>query len=282
MLKVRDVRPSPIAGSWYSADPKELTGQIKNYVTSADSYAVQGRVVGLVAPHAGHRYSGRTAGYAYRTVFEQTYDLVIVVGPLHSYFPAPILTSAHKYYETPLGKVAVAQEYVDKLNGLLVSQGMAELYPLANDEEHSIEIQLPFLQYCLADSFELLPVMVRPKNLTLTNALGTALNETIRGRSALLVASTDLSHFYSVLEAFRFDHEMLSQVEKFSPAGVLKAEENGSGFACGAGALASVMAASRASGADTAKVLHYSTSANETGDSSSVVGYGAAVFFERE
>ena len=282
MLKVQDVRPSPILGSWYSANPKELTGQIEKYVDSAEIYAVPGRIVGLVAPHAGHRYSGRTAGYAYRTVFKQSYDLVVVVAPLHSYFPAPILTSAHKYYGTPLGKVAVAQDYVNTLNGFLKKQGIVELYPLANDEEHSIEIQLPFLQYCLAGSFELLPVMVRPKDLALTNALGLALSETIQECSALLIASTDLSHFYTKSEAYRFDQEMLSQIEQFSPAGVLKAEESGSGFACGAGALATVMAASRASRANAAKVLHYSTSAEETGDSNSVVGYGAAVFFEQE
>lgn len=282
MPKVQDVRPSPIAGSWYSANSKELTNQIENYVTSAENYPVQGRVVGLVAPHAGHRYSGRTAGYAYRTVFEKSYDLVVVVSPLHSFFPAPVLTSAHKYYETPLGKVVVAQDCVNDLNGFLMKQGMADVYPLAYDEEHSIEIQLPFLQFCLADSFELLPVMVRSRYFTLTNALGLALGEVIRGHSALLVASTDLSHFYTKSEAYNFDHEMLSQIEKFSSIGVLKAEENGSGFACGAGALAAVMEASRASGANAAQVLHYSTSAEETGDSTSVVGYGAAVFIERE
>ena len=122
--------------------------------------------------------------------------------------------------------------------------------------------------------------MVRAQSPKVSEQLGAALAETLRGRNTLLVASTDLSHFYSQNEALAYDTEMLRRIETFSPQNVFCAEEEAKGFACGLGALTAVLWAAKGLGADTVKVLHHATSGDVTGDYSSVVGYGAAVILK--
>lgn len=281
MGKMSEVRPSPIAGLWYSANQQQLANQIQEYLAMAQIPPIAGRVVALIAPHAGHRYSGRTAGHAYRAVQGKAFEIVCVVSPLHAYFPAPVLTSAHSCYETPLGEVPVDRIALQEVERLLEEDSIS-LTAISNDDEHSLEIQLPFLQCALTQPFDLLPIMIRRKDYRMVRTLGSALAKVLAGRNALLVASTDLSHFYPLPIANQLDGEMLRQFQAFSPQGVLQAEENGSGFACGVGAVATVMEAAQALGANTVEVVHYSTSAEETGDISSVVGYGAAVMYQRE
>ena len=276
MSAISKVRPSPIAGLWYQSDPVQLVLQIENFITSAPIPKIEGRVIGLIAPHAGYRYSGRTAGYAYRAVCDQTYDLVAVIAPMHAYYPSPVLTSAHDFYLTPLGEVPVDREAVESLTGYLQAENI-NLAAIAHDDEHSLEIQLPFLQRALKGDFQILPLMVRRKDAKFVALLGKLLAKVLAGRSALLVASTDLSHFYNLPNAKILDQHMLGQIEAFSADGILEAEENEMGFACGAGAIATVFHAARSLGAHQVRVLDYSTSADETGDPTSVVGYGAAV-----
>jgi AmmeMemoRadiSam system protein B len=281
MPVVSDTRPSPIAGMWYEGDPSRLTLQIEDYLATAQPPAIEGEVIGLVAPHAGHIYSGATAAYAYKTVMCNSYDVVAVVSPLHKYHPAPLLTSAHQSYQTPLGKIQVDHESVEKINAFLGERGPLQVTPMANDDEHSIEIQLPFLQRALEGSFDLLPIMARRRDAKMAYELGLALARVLTGRKALLVASTDLSHFYPLQVANLLDDEMLRQFEAFSPEGVLKADDEGTGFACGAGAVAVVFNAARELGATDVKILQHTTSAEQTGDTRSVVGYGAAAIYKR-
>lgn len=280
MAALSDLRPSPIAGTWYSGDPQRLGQQVDTWLDQAVLPPLAGRVVGVVAPHAGYRYSGRTAGYAFATVRGQTYDLVVVLSPLHDFHPAPLLTTAHQAYLTPLGPVPVAAGAVQALNHRLASQQLG-LTPLAHDREHSLEIELPFLQRSLGADFGLLPIMVRSRSAPVCQALGLALADLLRDRSALLVASTDLSHFYSQVVANQLDRAMLARIESFAPESVLAAEHSGLGYACGAAGVSAVLWATRDLGGDTVVVLDYSTSADETGDPTSVVGYGAAAVLKR-
>lgn len=282
MSRIANVRPSPIAGRWYNSDPDQLARQIDRYLFEAVIPPLSGKVLGVIAPHAGYRYSGKTAAHAFKAVEGQSFDLVVVASPLHGYHPATLLTSAHQRYATPLGEIKVDHAAIDLLNRTLERKGGLPLVPLANDEEHSLEIELPFLQRALHNSFELLPIMVRALNLELLQILGSSLAEVVKSRACLLVASTDLSHFYSEGAAKIFDQEMLKRFENLSPGEILDAEKHGVGFACGAGAVAAVVVAARELGANHVEILHYATSAEETGDTSSVVGYGAAAILKRE
>jgi MEMO1 family protein len=275
-----NLRPSPIAGQWYSGDAVSLAQAVNGYMHAAQLPEMEGEVVALAAPHAGHVYSGPVAGYAFQAVAGQHYDLVAVVAPMHHMASAPLLTTAHSGYATPLGPVIVSTEAVRELDAALKTRLGWGLTPIARDGEHSLEIELPFLQCALAGEFGLLPVMVRDQEPAVAHALGLALAETLRGKRALLVASSDLSHFYPAEEAERMDREMLRHIEALSPQGLYTAEQSGAGYACGLGPLAAVMWAALELGATRAHVLRYASSGDITGDRSSVVGYGAAVLLK--
>ena len=270
-------RPSPIAGLWYNNQASALAGQIDGFINQAVLPVLKGQPIGIIAPHAGYRYSGRTAGYAFKAVQGQSPDLVVILSPLHNYHHAPYLTSAHTSYVTPLGEVPVDSQSLSLLNEALVDQGMVSLTPISFDKEHSLEIEIPFLQRALEGPFSLLPIMIRHQTNQVARLIGETLARIIKNRHCLLVASTDLSHFYNQDTANRLDSEMLKRVEKYDPESVIEAELSGRGFACGVAAVAGMLWATRLLGGDSVKILHHSTSAEETGDYNSVVGYGAAV-----
>ena len=272
------VRPSPIAGQWYPAELHRLAASIDGYIQSAQLPTLDGDVVGVMAPHAGHRYSGSVAGYAFATLRGLSPEIVVVVSPMHYPYENPLLTTAHQAYATPLGEMPVDRSALQKLDDMLFNKLGYRLAQVIKDPEHSLEIELPFLQRVLDKPFKLLPVMVRDQSQYVVQALGESLAQVLEGRPAILVASTDLSHFYPQSIAHSLDKEMLRQVEAFNPQGVLEIEQQGKGFACGRGALAAVLWAARGMGANHAQVLNYATSGDITGDFSQVVGYGAAVF----
>jgi len=277
MTTISLVRPSPIAGMWYEGNPKVLIQTVDRFLDQAELPELPGEVIAIIAPHAGHKYSGPVAGYAFEAVRGQTFDLVAVLSPMHQPYNEPLLTTAHEAYATPLGDVSVDKDIIADLDARLRAVLGEGLTPVAYDQEHSLEIELPFLQRALAGEFKLLPVMVRSQSEKVSRQLGSALAETLQGKNALVVASTDLSHFYTQNQAMLFDSEMLRRIESFSPEDVFSAEMEEQGFACGLGALTAVLWAAQGLGADTVKVLRHATSGDVTGDFSSVVGYGAAV-----
>jgi MEMO1 family protein len=279
MTAISDVRPSPIAGRWYEGDPKRLAAKIDTFISNAKLPLLEGDVVGVIAPHAGHIYSGETAGYAFAAVKGRSFPLVAIFSPLHNFHPSPLLTTAHSAYRTPLGDMKVDVEVLARLDKGLAEHGIS-LSRIAYDQEHSLEIELPFLQRALAGEFQLLPVMVRSEDPDFLRTLGECAADALEGRIVLLVASTDLSHFHAEEHADVLDEEMLGQIGDFSPDGVLFAERSGSGSACGSGAVAAVMWAAKKMGASNVLVLHHSTSGKTTGDHDSVVGYGAAVILK--
>jgi len=277
MKSVAPVRPSPIAGTWYEGRPEKLAAEVDRYIHEASLPEIDGEVVAVIAPHAGYLYSGAVAGHAFATVKGMDFDLVAVLSPMHAYHSEPLLTSSHEAYTTPLGNISVDRPAVEAVDFALRANLGIGLAPIANDSEHSLEIELPFLQRALNSDFSLLPIMISEQTNKIASALGTALSKVLHGRKALLVGSTDLSHFYSQDIAKKFDQEILHQMEAFSPEGLLDAEARGKGFACGRGAVATILYAAQGLGADTVKILNYATSADITGDYGSVVGYGAAV-----
>jgi len=245
--------------------------------TKKEYVDIQGEVIAIMSPHAGHLYAGPVAGYAYAAVRGLVPDIVVVISPMHQPYYQPLITSAHRAYETPLGQIKIDRAFLFALEKRLQAQLGFGLTEVRNDQEHSVEIELPFLQVALENNFKLLPIMVRDQSKRVTHTLGLALADVLTDHKALLVASTDLSHFYAQEIASTLDKVMLSRVEAFDPAGVLKAEEEGKAFACGRGALAATLWAARGLGATHVKVLKYATSGDVTGHYQQVVGYGAAV-----
>lgn len=272
-----DVRPSPLAGRWYDDDPDVLARSVDGYLDDARLPELDGEVIAVIAPHAGHTYSGPVAGYAFAALRGRSPDLVAVIAPMHHPYFEPLLTTQHDAYSTPLGEIVVDQDALRELEVVLESELGFGLSAVQRDPEHSLEIELPFLQRVLASKWKLLPVMVRARDVRISHTLGKALAHVLRDRNFLMVASTDLSHFYNQQTALAYDRAMLSAIESFDPDEAFYLERAGKGFACGLGAFTAVMWAARELGADEIKVLSHATSANVTGDHSSVVGYGAAV-----
>ncbi len=279
MGNLADIRPSPIAGTWYPGTAEGLIQSLDRQLEQAAVAAIPGAVVGVIVPHAGHVYSGPVAAHAFRHLQGLRPRVVAVVSPLHLPYRGEILTTGHSAYATPLGPIPVEEDLLSKFERCLEEGSGLRLSRVREDQEHSLEIELPFLQRTLAGPFHLLPVMLRDQSSTAAQAVGQALAEVLRGQSALLVGSSDLSHFYPDSVARQLDAVILARIEAFDPAGVLAAEEEGLGFACGRGALAAVLWAARHLGADHVRVVSHATSGDVTGDLTSVVGYGAAVIF---
>jgi MEMO1 family protein len=283
MSKVSAIRPSPIAGQWYPGDAARLARSVDRYMDEAALPQLPGQVVAVIAPHAGHLYSGPVAGYAFAALRGLSPDVVVVISPMHHPFYEPLLTTAHQAYSTPLGDIPVQQDALQELDGCLRQELGFGMTPIANDMEHSLEIELPFLQRALSKPFSLLPLMLRDQSSRMARGLGGCLarlishGQALAGKSVILVASTDLSHFFPQSVADVLDAEVLKQVAGFDPDGVLRVEQEEKGFACGCGALAAVLWAAKGLGADRTLVLRHATSGDVTGDYDRVVGYGAAV-----
>lgn len=272
-----DLRPSAIAGTWYDADPKALAANIDSYLNNAQLPTFNEDIIAIIAPHAGHRYSGQVAGYSFAAIRNFSFDLVVILSPYHNHTSHHLLTTAHQAYSTPLGNIEVDQSALAELNSALD----IPITAIANDREHSLEIELPFLQRALKNEFKLLPIMIHSGEMQTAQKLGHALASILKNKNALMVASTDLSHFYGQTTANILDNEMLKRFKSFNPESIFDAEQTGKGFACGHAAVASMLWAAKQLGADEIKILNYGTSGDITGDTSSVVGYGAAVVLKK-
>ena len=281
MVQQLDIRPSPLAGRWYPAHPERLAQSVDRYIQNAQLPPFDGEVLGVIAPHAGHQYSGPVAGYAFAALRGIAAPLVAIVSPMHRPFYHPIVVSGHQAYETPLGVVEINQDAVKELVQIADVQYNITISSVRYDDEHSLEIEIPFLQRVLPAGFKIIPLMVRDLSPSVLQKLGKALGTVVGRWEGILVASTDLSHFYPQNIAQQFDEEILRRMERFDPLYFLQAEEEGKGFACGRAAVATVMWAAKELGANRVKVLHYATSGDVTGDYLQVVGYGAAVILRQ-
>lgn len=275
-----DVRPSPIAGRWYEGNPSALARAVDQYLEEAHLPDLGGEVMGVIAPHAGHVYSGEVAGYAFAALRGLKPELVVLTGPMHHPYTQPLITTTHAAYSTPLGTIPVDKTALNDLDVFAKAELGFGLAPVSRDPEHSLEIELPFLQRVFQHEWKLLPIMVRALEEKVSEGLGKALAGVLRDKNFVLVASTDLSHFFKQDAALGYDRAMLAEIENFNPAGAFDLDRAHKGFACGLGAFTAVLWAARKLGADKVRVLRHATSANVTGDYSSVVGYGAAAILK--
>ena len=271
-----DLRPSPIAGTWYEGMPKPLAARVDEFLAAAELPKISGQVMGVIAPHAGHKYSGKVAAHAFALLRGLTPDLVVILSPFHSFAPYQLITTSHQAYATPLGNIEVDKQVMQELQENLD----IPISPIPTDKEHSLEIELPFLQRVLTNEFKLLPIMVRSPEEIVAKKLGKALARILKKKNFIIVASTDLSHFYDQQTAHIFDHEMLRCFESFNPFSIFEAEQTGKGYACGHAAVAAALWATQKLGADKVQILNYATSGDITKDYSSVVGYGAAAILK--
>lgn len=271
------IRESVIAGSWYPGDPEVLKKDIAKFLEQAEVAPLRDRLVGLVAPHAGYIYSGGVAAHAYKLLLDQPYDRVLVLAPSHRAFFQGASVYKPGPYRTPLGVVPLDAELIDSLCRRPIS---IDYVPQAHEQEHSLEIQLPFLQVALGQ-FSLTPIVMGEHSRDQVQQLAKAIAESCRDKNVLLVASSDLSHFHSYDEAKRLDRKVLERVAGFDAQGLAQDFEQRQCEACGAGPIVTVMLAARLLGANQAQMLHYANSGDVTGDMRGVVGYMSAAFYQK-
>lgn len=269
MPDARTIRHSIIAGQWYPGEPRQLRAMMDGFVAAVDTEPLQGELVGLIVPHAGYMYSGQVAAYAYAQLKGRQFKRVVVVSPVHRMYVGTLAVTDKAYYETPLGLVPVNREMVQALS---VRQ---RINCVGEDMEHSLEIQLPFLQHTLGE-LSLTPIMMGDQDKQSAAELGVALAEVIGTEPVLLIASTDLSHFHPYEAAVHLDQEIVRHIVALDAEGLAHAVETDRGEACGAGPVMAVMIAALRLKADRAVLLKYMNSGDVTGDQSSVVGYAAA------
>ncbi len=276
-----DIRPSAIAGTWYPAERTALQAMVAGFLKSARSPQVAGKIWGMIVPHAGFQYSGAVAANAFALLQGWAPAVIVVLSPYHDFHTAAFLTSAHKAYRTPFGVVEVHRQSLAAVDDALQARFGESLTPLVADREHSLEIQLPFLQHLVGD-FQLIPIMLRTREAHMLQGLGLLLAQTLADREVLFVASSDLSHFYRQKEAHKLDTEVLHRIEAYDPAGVLSAEQEDVGYACGGAAIAAALWGAREMGANRVSLAGYATSGDLNGDYERVVGYGSAVIWQQD
>jgi len=172
--ELTDPRPSPIAGSWYPGKPEVLRRIDWNLSGRAVVPEFEGQPVGVIVPHAGYIYSGLTAAHAFKALQGMRFTRVIILSPSHQPYHQPLLTTGHDAYATPLGLVPVDHKALGKLNKLLSEDGWLELASVRRDQEHSLEIELPFLQTTLSEDFWLVPLMMVDQSAALVRLLSAA------------------------------------------------------------------------------------------------------------
>ncbi|MBN1614359.1 MAG: AmmeMemoRadiSam system protein B [Deltaproteobacteria bacterium] len=275
---LKPIRKPAIAGSWYPGDPVGLRREIQGFFERVKKGDISGQIIGLVVPHAGYVYSGQVAACGYRLMERKSYDTVIIAGPSHRYPFRGVSIYEGGAYETPLGLVPVDEECAAKIieKSHTVSQAL-----MAHQQEHSLEIQLPFLQVALGD-FSFVPILMGDQDEATCEDLAAAIADAGSGRNILIVGSSDLSHFHAYERAVALDGIVLDHMRKMDARGLLRDMDQGICEACGGGPAAVAMMASRRLGADGAKVLEYANSGDVTGDRERVVGYATAVFYRSE
>lgn len=270
------VRRSVIAGTWYPGSSSALADTIDQFLGEVDAEPIVGELHGLISPHAGYSYSGRVAAHAYKQLEGRSYPTVAVVSPVHQPYGGQYLATSSDYYQTPLGLVKVARETLDEVGREI------QLRYLDWDEEHSLEIQLPFLQHLLGD-FSLVPIMMGEQSLASCRQLSSALVKVLKGRGALLVASSDLAHLNDYQEVIAHDQAVQNYVDEFNPEGLADSLLRGEAQACGGGPIVTVMLTAKARGADRSKILNYMNSGDVTGIKTPgqyTVGYLAGALYK--
>jgi hypothetical protein len=272
-----DIRRPAVAGQFYPGDAAKLAKLIAGYFAKVDKVAISGRPTALICPHAGYQYSGKVAAKAYKLLEGEQYDTVVVVSPYHRNFFQGCSVYEGDGYETPLGVIEIDTEVAEKIGSInpLVYLSRQGHGTGAQRGEHSLEVQLPFLQIVLG-KFKLVPIIMGDQEEESVRGLGEVLASVLNGRNALMVASTDLSHFHPEKEANRLDGKVREAIESFDPAEVMRVLSSGEGEACGGGPVAAVMTAAKRLGSDAVKFIDYRTSGATTGDFNEVVGYLSA------
>lgn len=272
---MKQVRHAQVAGYFYPSDPQKLKKEISLLLDIAKPQKSYDKIFGIVAPHAGYVYSGKTAAYAYNLLKDKDIKTVIVISPSHSeYFPGVCVYEGDAY-ETPLGEIEIDKVKTEKLceESRIVFKGVQ-----GHRKEHALEVQLPFLQSVIKD-FKIVPIVIGDQGKMFVDELVKKLIE-VYDENTLIVASSDLSHFHNSEIANQLDSMVEKRINDFDFEKLQKDLEQNNCEACGGGPIVAMMKAASLLNVNHSEVLIRTDSGDVTGDKSEVVGYLSAVIYK--
>ena len=274
-MGAKTIRQPAVAGMFYPADPEVLKRDVDHLLESAAKPKIAGHILALISPHAGYQYSGLTAAHGYKLVEGLSYETVVIVSPSHREYFDGISVYDGSGFRTPLGILNIDDE---SREALVAGDSIIQASMLGHRQEHAIEVQLPFIQEVLGAA-TILPIVMGNQQRKLCYHLGERLGEILKKKNALLVASTDLSHYYAYDAANSIDQVVIDGVAAFDYEKIMVDLEQERGQACGGGPMVAVLLAALHLGANRATILHHCNSGDITGDHSGVVGYLSAAAF---
>ena len=275
-----DIKNPNVSGAFYPSNAKALSSLVDGFISEADVDEVSGDIFALISPHAGYIYSGPIAAYGYKAIQSKKYKTVVILAPSHFFGFNGISIWPEGSFVTPLGSIPVddifSQELIIKVDKIRVS-------PEVFSKEHSLEVQLPFLQKVLGNNFKIVPVIMGQISLDSCKQFAKALKEVMDKRDGILiVASTDLSHYHPYDEAVYIDKNTLSYISDFDFQGLWNEASLGNVELCGLRPVATTLILAKEYNINIAKVLKYANSGDTAGDKKKVVGYGSVILYSQE
>jgi AmmeMemoRadiSam system protein B len=270
-MEKSNLRKPAVAGQFYPSSEPELKKQIERFIDKKAKFDVYG----CILPHAGYIYSGAVAGYTLSEI--NIKDKIILLGPNHTGYGMPFAIMTQGIWQTPLGEIAIDDELAKALlgsNEYLQDDTLAHLY------EHSLEVELPFLQYLKKD-FKIVPITIASNNLSelkeVGKAIASVINELNIKDSVMLVASSDMTHYESQEEARNKDKQAIEAILELDEDKLFQRIRRFNITMCGYAPVVVMLSAVKLLGAKKANLAKYQTSADVTGDTSSVVGYAGII-----
>lgn len=270
-----NLRKPAVAGLFYPSDKNKLQNEVDILLSLTKSDLNIKRVFGIIVPHAGYIYSGRTAAYAFNILKNHNIKNVIIISPSHrEYFPGVSVFDGDGF-DTPLGPIMINTEKVNKL-----VEGSEVIFKSQRGHrgEHAIEVQLPFLQEVLTD-FQIIPIVMGDQKKQYVDALAEKIMS-IMDDETIIAASSDLSHYYSKDVADEMDSLVEEGIKNFNIEKLHRNFEMRNCEACGEGAILTLMKAAELSGIKKTMILNRSDSGDTTGSNEEVVGYLSAIVYE--
>lgn len=272
------IRKPAVAGLFYPEDAAELKKTVTSLLEENRPSKEYNNIIGIVSPHAGYIYSGKSAAIAYNVLKDNSYfETAIILSPSHQeYFKGSSIYDGDAY-ETPLGEIPInktlSKHIVDNCDTVFFSD-------IGHKEEHALEVQLPFLQI-ISENFSIVPIVIGDQSIKYIQELSSILSEVIDNKT-IIIASSDLSHFHSKDKATELDNIIVNRINKFEYPELYNDLANRKCEACGGGGIVALLETADIIGSNKAEVLSHTDSGDVSNDNSSVVGYLSAVIYEKE
>ncbi|NWF90864.1 MAG: AmmeMemoRadiSam system protein B [Ignavibacteriaceae bacterium] len=267
-------RQPAVAGLFYPGDPSQLRNDVLAMLNLVRNQVNPEKIFGIVSPHAGYIYSGQTASYGFNLLKNHKFDKVIIISPSHrEYFPGNSIYDGDAY-KTPLGCVEIDKEFAEKIiqGSKTVFFGMA-----GHRQEHAVEVQIPFLQTVLND-FKIIPIVMGDQSKAFVDDLAVQISKAADEKT-VIVASSDLSHFYNKQHAYKLDSIVANRIMEFDWENLQNDLDSKKCEACGGGPIVAMMQAAYLTNNKKSVILHRSDSGDVSGDNDEVVGYLSAVIY---